>query len=79
MRNYVETFCLYRGYKVAPNVLTQISSCKNYVFVAPTSRVNSAKTKLYTPLNFLYENECHVMSLCQYKVIIKRPTKLKSL
>ena len=46
MRNYAETFCLYKGYKMAPNVLTQISSRKNYVFVIPTSRVNSAKTRL---------------------------------
>ena len=77
MRNYVETFCLYTAYKVAPNVLTQISSCKNYVFVAPTSRVNSAKTR-FSPSQFSLR-KCHIMSLYQYKDIVKRPTKLKSL
>ena len=45
MRNYVEAFCLYKGYKMAPNILTQISPSKNYVFVTSTSGVNSAKTR----------------------------------
>ena len=45
MRNYAERFCLYKGYKIAPNVLTQRSSCNNYVFETPTPRVNSAKMR----------------------------------
>ena len=49
MRNYAERFCLYKGYKMAPNVLTQRSSCNNYVFVTPTSSVNSAKTRRCHP------------------------------
>ena len=61
MRNYAETFCVYKGYKIYPHV--------RITFLWRQLHVSIARKRGSPPLKFLDENECR---LCHFHDGVKK-------